>query len=279
MRNRFLIGSALFGLAACAGNDTPYPALSDQGILPLSPENPYLGSNLFLGEQAELSHYLYNFLETRGAPQAIELPNRGPHKSRILLYYPSARELYVAARRSEREKPVQWIVTGPFRIDWRDSRELKRIDEHTRGQYPVFMIRGRRHIFNKPVQIERPHVLVPDLPEPPARKPTKVAAPKPTAPKSEEEKLAEGPFKPLNTDQQALMMSKGFAERAENGDVIHTVKKEGETLESIARWYAGGEAHAAELATLNNLKSGEPVPVGQRVRVPLRHVKQFKAMP
>ena len=73
-------------------------------------------------------------------------------------------------------------------------------------------------------------------------------------------------------------MAKGFAERADNGDIIHTVKGESETLGLIAKWYAGSAAKATEIANMNGLAEGGTLTPGARIRVPLNLIKQFKAM-
>ena len=84
-------------------------------------------------------------------------------------------------------------------------------------------------------------------------------------------------WKPLNSDQQALQMAQGFAERAANGDVIHTVTGESESLEALAEWYTGAPGNAKALAEANGIADGEKLAAGKRIQIPLKMIKQFKA--
>jgi hypothetical protein len=85
-------------------------------------------------------------------------------------------------------------------------------------------------------------------------------------------------FHPLNSDQQAIQMSLGFAERGSNGDLIHTVKGEHETFSTIAQWYTGSANNAAELAKVNALGVNDPLALETRITVPLKLVRNFKVM-
>ena len=63
-------------------------SLTNQGMLPLSSTNAYLGTNLYLARQAENSDILYNFLDSKGAPAAIEIKEADLSYPRRILYYP-----------------------------------------------------------------------------------------------------------------------------------------------------------------------------------------------
>lgn len=74
-------------------------------------------------------------------------------------------------------------------------------------------------------------------------------------------------------------MSLGFAERASNGDLIHTVRGGNETLRSISKWDTGSEENVTELVKVNSLGASDPLATGTRITIPLNLVRNFKTMP
>lgn len=282
-RSRALVITlALAALVACSrGQVTEYPSLANQGILPLSTTNAYVGSNLFIANEAQRSPYLYNFLKGKGGPMAIEIlqPQFGP--ARVLMFYPREREVFVADI-MEKEYSRQWIIRGPYAIQRKEYRQLAALESAMNGE-PIFFIRGKVERFRfQPTHEEQTSILEPVVPPPPPT-PKPKAKPKKKATASQKEiitKHGEQPteFRPLNTDQQAIQMSLGFAERAPNGDVVHTVSSNDQTLQTIAAWYTGSSENAGELAKVNSLGASDPLASGTRIVVPLGLVKNFKAM-
>lgn len=263
----------------CSAELESFPTLANQGILALSTSNPHLGSNLFLAKEMERSSYLYSFLQGKGAPTAIQIEDERFAPPRVLMYYPSEKEVY-AADLMHRKKEWQWIVRGPYGIERQDFRELLRMDASLHGE-PVFIINGRQQRFRQGHQIIPTKPKNPVLAVVPEVVPTPVPHKKPhtKTPVKTPEIVVSHDFKPLNSDQQAIAMSQGWAERADNGDVIHTVKGQGETFTAIANWYTGSAAHVSEIAVQNNLVANDqPLAQGMRIRIPLKLVKQFKAM-
>ncbi len=276
----------MFGLAPEIERE--FPGLADRGILPLSTSDPYLASNAFIAKEAETSAYLHNFLKTRGGPMAIEISDSYTSFPHMVMFYPRSRQVY-AAERVSRKVPGQiapvreWMVRGPYAIERKDYRELAELDSSMVGE-PVFMLRGREVRFTqeRPVSPTPEKVLIPVLPPMPQPTPTPVK--KRLPPKAPiikvqgEPAITEGEWKPLNSDQQALLMAQGFAERAENGDLWHVVKGDSETLELIAKWYAEPSA-VDEIARVNGLVAGQALLAGTKVRVPLKLLKKLKVMP
>lgn len=294
----FLILSSLVILflllfTSCTPRVRSFDSLKNQGPLALSSANPTLGANLFLAREAERSSFLFDFLKGRGAPSAIEISEGTFERTRLYLYYPGDKEVYAAEiQAGSNRDSYQWIVRGPYAIERKDYKNLMRLDMHQAGE-PVFEIRGKPFRFRfQEEQLPQKRISAP-LPPPPAptRKPTprprKKAAPAAETPASPAAAAAApgvavdqgGKFVPLNTDQQALQIARGFAERADNGDVIHTVKSETETAGLMARWYTGAESNAREITDYNGLPEAEIFTIGKRLRIPFRLVKQFKAMP
>ncbi len=272
-------------LTSCTPVSDSYPTLLNQGALALSTTNPYLGANLFLSRELERSRYLFNFFKSRGAPVAIEIIQPSIGATRLLMYYPNQREVYSADLVQEPTKR-EWIVRGPFEIERQDYRTLLRLDASMAGE-PVFEIYGKPFRFRFNQGDEQKQVLRPALPEIP---PTPIPTPKPkvkrpviTAPSTTETIVPAVPtidvFKPLTSDQQALLMARGYARRDANGDVIHTVKSESQSLEKIVRWYTGSPAALGEVAKLNSLPDEGNLPAGTVVKIPVKLVKEGKAMP
>lgn len=279
---RLLIGVALAALvAACSNPKNNFPTLANTGVLPLSTNNPYVGANLYLSDEMAQSPYLRNFLSSRGAPTAIEVIQESFRPTRVLLFYPGDREVY-AADVVEMNKTRQWVIKGPFAIERRDYRSLAALENSLNGE-PVLLEGGQPIRFRRPGAPVRPaEVLRPRIPTPvPTATPTpaKRATKRPVMKAPSEQLPDPRAFKPLNSDQQAIAMSQGFAERADNGDIIHTVGGDNESIGVIAGWYTGSTANAKALADLNGTNLTDPLPRGKRVRVPLALLKNLKVMP
>lgn len=278
---RSLLISCLW-LCACSSSLDQYETLADKGLLPLSTQNGFLGANLYLSEEFSKSAALFNFLKGRGGPNAISIETSRP--LRMKLFYPMEKEFYIADL-SDVPNNYEWVLRGPHRIDRRDYRELAGLFA-TGIEEPAFQFQGKPFRF-KPtraevlqMQAEALRAMATPTPDSKARTrgrnntlKTKLAdqakdhpAPTPTV------------FQPLTFDQQALAMSQGFAERAPNGDVIHTVRKEGETIESIAGWYTGSPSNSKDLLAASGLTEATKLIPGMRIKIPLQKVTQFKAM-
>lgn len=280
-----LIG-LIFWLPACTPVPREYSSLANQGILALSTTNPYLGANLYLAHEFSRSSFLFNFLKSKGAPVAIEIEEPQFGAPRLIMYYPRERETYAAdmMQYTSQYDPnaIQWVVRGPFAIERLDLHALQRLDTAMVGE-PVFNYLGKQFRF----RFEPPPVsLQPNIPQQP--KPSTTPKPRPktkTAEKAEQgaiiTKKGSEPteFKPLNSDQQALAISQGLAERATNGDVVHTVRRDGETLTEISKWFTGSESNAAAIAASSSLPTDQALKAGARITVPRNLVKEVRSMP
>lgn len=280
-----LISLVFFGLVACQPPPPPpdqQNTLIGQGLLPVSTTNPYLGSNIYLGQQAAQSDYLFNFLTERGSPLALEVTSGGTGREKIYLYYPKDK-VYYSCELQISGTGREWVITGPFLVNRTQYRQLSQIAYGSRGEPPLI-------IGDKVMRLKRgseiaeakvPIVVVP----PPPPKPKYI--PKKKAPAAEEGPTisitahGDNPavFKPLNSDQQAIQISKGYAARTPEGDAIHNVVAESETLESISKWYAGSESSAEEIATFNHLAKPWTIKVGDIIKIPLKLLKETKQMP
>lgn len=278
-----VIFATLGALPGCSGSIGSYQSLANRGILALSEDNPYLGTNLFIAQEASKSKVFFNFLHGRGAPTAIEIHDKPFEPLRMHLFYPQERAYYTAEL-SSRESSGQWIVRGPFQVSRLDFKELAPLQAALKTE-PLFVIQGRPYRFGSAGFTDKPRVLTPLLPGPTAT-PTATPRPKRRAPaKPTAVSVPAGtptpavdPNRPLNSDQRALLIAQGFAERAPNGDLIHIVKSDGEDLKAITEWYTGDGANEEAVRTANGLAAGTAPSKGAKLTIPAKLVKNPKAM-
>ncbi len=188
--------------AACSPPKHPFSSLLNQGLLPVSSDNPFVGANLFLAKEMERSTYLYNFMKAKGPPQAIELSGDLPDAPQVKLFYSGSREVYVARPTIDAKiNSKEWIVKGPFALSREEYRSVTRLPAEERAVFEIFGAReilGRSSIPQHEVAI-RPVFVPTPLPTPRPKKrvpraPTAAptSAPTPVPP-------------PMNFDQQALI--------------------------------------------------------------------------
>ncbi len=201
--SRVLVTTLLTTAVACStGRSSTFSSLSEQGILAVSSDNPYVGANIFLSNEMEESRYLYNFMKEKGAPEAIELSGRDVEKSELKLFYSGRQEMYTAVPQFDRSLGVkEWIVRGPYALDRASYRQVISLPSERGG---VFLISGRREVLGGTLQAAETRMIAPVFIEPPRPKVTKRRAPATKAPASTVA-IAEDPLKnPANLDQQAL---------------------------------------------------------------------------
>lgn len=268
------------GLAAsgCSKYFSKYGSLYDAGILPLSTENPYMATNSFIAQEMQRSSFLTSFIKEKGAPHAIQIKRDG--KS-LTLYYPRNKTFYSASKVSEGATTRQWLTTGPFKMSRPDFLELRGLKLNLRDEPALF--------FGDPVK--DPVDLISDRPAPKIQPQIVVVQPTATPKVRKKNKLKgqvsskDGAAKanptsinptPLpNADQQAISLSKQFAPRALNGDLIHLVNFEGESLESISSWYTGSLGNLGAISIANNLEPGQRLKRGESILIPVNLVKNL----
>jgi hypothetical protein len=225
----------------------------------------------------ERSTYLYNFLRQRGAPQAIELRGARENSVEARLYYSGRREYYIATPAIDKtSKTKEWNIRGPYAVDRENFRQVSLLPATDRAVVEVF---GRKEIFGQEaIAFERKHISPAFVPTP---TPVPTPRPRPIKKPSGQAGAAAAtptPSTPMNFDQRALMEAKDFAERAPNGDVIHTVKAPTETLTSIANWYSGSSDNTKKIAEKNNLPEDTKLTPGSKVFIPAEIVTNAKTM-
>ncbi len=318
----------LFFLCACYHKINSFPTLVNQGILPVSKEQAYVGANLFLAQEMKKSEFLYNFIRDKGAPDAIKIDQNTFDNTKLYLYYYNDKEFYTGDLSSNNE----WIIKGPEIPSWRLLKSIKNVMDIGSNDAP-FMIDGVQRYFpqkkiskidEKPIDVtlnlpKAPptynvprRVFKPGRPTPrktynykkPSKPVKKVEVKKPEVKKEssvakvepaeatltipEEKPQLEYDFlanledlknfTPLNSDKMAIAISKGYARRNDNGDVIHIVNNPTETLDKISAWYTGSELNAVQLEKLNNLEDASHLQKGTTITIPFSMVVNVKQM-
>jgi hypothetical protein len=271
----YLLALFIFILAACHSSRTSFPSLSNQGVLPISPTNAYLGSNLFIGQEAEKSRVLYQFLKGRGAPGAIEINHKDYKSESLLLYYPKQSHFYVAELESSKHS-YEWIVRGPFAIERETFRKLNDIQRYNYEASPI-IIGGEIMSFVKIIPTALPTQTAVVTISPKVAKKSKSSTSskvqtKPTAalsPIAVVPTLAQIPSGPgLNSDQQALRLANGLVELSAEGDLLHRVNSDQETWQQIATWYTADAAKAKAIAEFNGLTDSTPLSKNAKIKIP-----------
>ena len=315
MKTKILGLLFLVFLTSCYYKITNYPSLVNQGILPVSKEQAYVGANLFLSREMEQSTFLYNFLKKRGAPDAIEIVRRSFNNDRFFLYYYDAKEVYIADPKILKNNRREWIIKGPRIPNWRDLKNIRNVMDTGKNDTP-FLIDGKEMYFSSNVNgINRSNIIENDidskivdvskLPKVPPQR--KIVRKKYTPQKKVVKKVStevkktqsvEAPsvdqsgnedflkdledlttYKPINLDKMAIGMSKGYARRDNMRNVVHTVKSYTETLQAISFWYTGNEINAVEIEKFNSLEDASNLKIGQNILIPFRMLKNVKQMP
>lgn len=257
-----VVGTAA-SLAACAHRNPQFATLHDQGLIPVSRENPYIGSNVYLAAEMEQSTYLYNFFKENGVPQAIEIVGDSEDSAELRMYYAGKNQVYHANPIRKREPDTtEWVIRGPYNLDKNYYRQVSQLSTQPGAQFEIW---GRRETIGGTGAIAEQRVILPAFvptPKPARRRET-------SKPASTEGPAISGVYSPgqttLTLDQQALLESKENAERSPNGDLIHVVRSPTETLTVIANWYAGSQEHAKKIAEKNNLPVDAKLEPGTRV--------------
>ena len=245
----------LLTVIACANRNPNFETLTNQGLLPVSRENPYVGSNLYLAREMEGSTYLYNFMGKRGIPQAIEIVGTSESSAEMRMFYSDRSEVYHANPIKDNQfNTSEWLIRGPYQLDRTYYKQVSELSSPPGAQFEIW---GRRETIGGPQIVATERVIIPVFVPTPTPIPTpKRRARKPATPGSGPAiggVIVAGQKGALNFDQLALLESKEFVERSPNGDAIHLVKSTSETITSISNWYTGSSDNTKKIADKNNL--------------------------
>ena len=222
-------------------------------MIPVSADNPYVGSNLFLAKEMEHSTYLYSFFKAKGAPQAIELSG-SEDDPEVKLFYAGKRELYLVKRHTDpRFRTVEWIVRGPYSLNRESYRLVSRLPSDERG---VFEIWGSREFFGGGAIAANHVAIAPAFVPTPRPTPT----PRPRAkrrPSSSTDASAHttptAVPAPMNFDQRALLEAK---QKAAAGPAIEAALPTPVSSNTVA---APAAAHPADVRPASSPASAPTV--------------------
>lgn len=194
---------AAASLLGCPKKASQFDSLVNQGMMPVSADNPFVGPNLFLGREMEKSAYLLNFLRSKGSPQAIELQGDELESSELKLFYPQKREVYVATQSLDKKQNVkEWIIRGPYAIGREYYKEVSKLPPTDRG---VFEVYGTREYFGGPAVPHKSVELQPVFVPTPRPTPRPVIKRRATPTPSNTAPTPPPVPSPMNFDQRALL--------------------------------------------------------------------------
>ena len=210
-----LSGAIVIG---CSTRTPAFDGIANQGIVSVSPQSPFIGANVFLAQEMESSSYLYNFMRSRGAPQAIELKGASDKNAEMNLFYAREREFYAALPKVDPQTKIkEWIIRGPYPITREQYPYVAKLHGEQGGVFEIF---GRKEIFGGPGQAIESRVIAPAFiptPQPKIKHVKKHATKKPDSTNTPAAPAASlGPIiavqgTPINLDQAALIEAKRAA--------------------------------------------------------------------
>ena len=251
--------------------------LQNRGPVALSDENPYLAGNVLVAEKAKESEIVRGFIKHRGVPPAVEVDKDFMAPARIKFYYPESREAYTL----EEVPDGTAVISGPERMS---QAKQKRLIQLTRSLQKAPVLREESEGAEAAAPVFEP------LPTPgaPGASARGTAAP---APGLRPHATTETPGKPRpsaaptpageaieHREQQVIreLQQQGtqpLAETSPQGDLVHYVTFEGETLSMIARWYTHDRANVGRIIRMNKLKNPNKLSLGDVIVIPSYLVK------
>ncbi len=271
-----VVAACVVTIIACSSGSPHFTPLLNQGLVPVSSDNPYVGSNIFLAREMETSSYLYNFMRQRGAPQAVELRGSSESSAEALLFYSGRREYYIAIPTlNKATKTREWNIRGPYAVGRENFRQVSLLPATDRAVFEIF---GRKEVIGQEALALERRYIAPAFVPTPTPQPTPKPRPKKRPANEAVSAATPTPSTPMNFDQRALIEAKELAERAPNGDIVHTVKSPTETLTSISNWYSGSAENAKRISEKNNMPEDAKLAPGTKVFVPAEVVTNPKTM-
>ncbi len=229
-------------LSSCSGHSELSARLAGRGPLPLSTSNPYIASNLLLAEKAGSSDVVKGFIQYRGLPTAIEVENPLLNPTVISFYYPTSAEYYTIEEAKEKD-----IIAGPFVIEAEKLSIINTATQRFSGT-PV-LLEGAALGTKKPAYTMQPATQ--------------------TAPVID-------PIEKIKSLQSVPNLPQ--AEITPQGDLVHYVGYEGETLSMITRWYTHDIGNLSRIIRINTLKNPDKLNLGDAIVIPQYLIKCKSAL-
>lgn len=254
--------------------------LADRGPVPLSPDNPFIASNLLLNKEMERSPELKGFIDHRGQPAALEVERSLLGALRMTLFYPDKGEQYSLERVES-----TWVISGPLAGAHVEERAeplgsapgittatpttvaAEGKSSHSLPSAPILVTAGRIEQTEIPATTTEAFIS-PATPAVHADETTRAALKHDST-----ESLAPPPMNlpPNRADTLAALIKSASGRTAElspRGDIVHYVTNENETLELIAEWYTDSQLNGARIARMNGRRPNETPVVGDSIVIP-----------
>ncbi len=269
----------LFLLTGCSlssgGNSGILNSLRNRGAVPLSTQNPYIAGNLLLSTEMDKSPELRGFIQSRGAPRAIEVAKKFASPTLLRLYYTETQEYYVAEQSGK-----DWLIHGPKKIPDSGMKLLFSIIELTKNA-PLLKIPNEVTAppnsieKNAPAITEEPDIRQPDIAmdikdrttsDNTTWQPATIKEPPHLNSLPQSETVSQDPLIPV-----VLRLKDTVTENAEispKGDLVHYVTYPGESLTMISRWYTLEARNVGRIARINNIQNPSNLEIGDSIVIP-----------
>jgi hypothetical protein len=190
-----------------------------------------------LNKEIEKSADLKGFIAHRGQPNALEVTRTTFGPLLLQFYYTKEKEKFVLEELAE----GTWMIKGPFPVGTSE---------------PV--------ILTKSSQIPIPEIKKTELI-------SSTAAPAQAMASLKIEKLQNEPESQFI--ERLTATHSPLAEISPEGDIVHYVTSEDESLEMLARWYTFDKTNTARLARMNKLSQSQALTIGDSIIIPSYLVK------
>ena len=254
--------------------------LKNRGLVPLSPDNPYLAANLLVSREMEKSQDLKGFIEHRGAPAALEVEKGTFSNLSLKFYYPERDEYYTLE-----DLDNSWIINGPYPVP---TADLGKLAPFTRKSAVNPRLTRSAAL---PASTESAQAVALPTPASPAdANQTATAArgfqspPLPHFESRSSETPSPSPGQAEGFGEIAAIRRiiaaapDNSAEVSPRGDLVHYVTYPGETLSILSRWYTEDRENTSRLARMNTLKNPNKLGLGDQIVVPAYLLKNRKRL-
>lgn len=271
------------GCSAGLSSDTTLAKrLAERGPVELSPDNPFIASNLLLTKEMAKSPELKGFIEHRGQPSALEVERGLLGGLKLTLFYADKSERYAMELVDD-----TWIISSPESLA--SPAALKTVPESFTSPAQTAPVKAppseAPELAAEAVTVSpAADVQASSAPEvmPP---PTVVAASRVNSAEAVEEMRASAQLQTLASaaprelpplpESRAVLVERliksagsNSAEVTPKGDIVHYVTDPAETLSLIAEWYTDSSQNTARLSRINALRPGAALSPGDTIVIP-----------
>lgn len=297
MKKIFFIFILLF-LSSCLiikPQDPAYTSLvsrlKTKGIVTLSPDNPYIASNLLIAKEINSSKELEGFIKHKGIPNLIEVDKKFFQTLKYKFFYPHEKIYY----NLEFTNNV-WIISGPEQITMEQNRQIFYLtggnlftpqilsEEELNNISPNSSLSNQTSLNNLDNNFYNPN------PKEETAQIKNETDPLKTDLKKEKDKSQKvnknivndsssnkkvqyvPPQISDNSDEGLNKIINSTttytAEQNYRGDLIHYVAYQGENLSLISRWYTKEANNMDKIARINSIKDVNHLAVGDKIIIP-----------